>query len=246
MVHVYYSPAVELPERRMRFLSASMLTTVLILTGVSAHAADRWVEGKNYFLVLPAQTTLVSPGKVEVAEAFSYGCPACNQFLPMMTELKKRLPPQAQIVYVHASFNTAEQWPLFQRAFYTAQQLNIVDKTHDAMFRAIWGHNAELAVVEGGRLKNPPPTMDNVAQFYARTAGVDAKKVIEMSKSFVVDMNIRRADAWMKACHVDQTPTLVVNGKYRLHVTSAGGVNELYELVDWLVQKESLATAASR
>jgi thiol:disulfide interchange protein DsbA len=229
----------------MRLLCA-LIVAATGLSATHANAAERWVEGKNYFLVQPAQPTSVGPGKVEVAEAFSYGCPACNQFLPVMGELKKRLPPQAQIVYVHASFNAAESWPLFQRSYYTALQLGITDKTHDAMFRAIWGHNAELAVVENGRIKKPAPTIEDVARVYARVADVDAQKVIAMSKSFVVDSHMRRADAWMKACQVDQTPTLVINGKYRLHVPSAGGVDQLYELVDFLVRREIALTSASR
>ncbi|HEY5809161.1 MAG TPA: thiol:disulfide interchange protein DsbA/DsbL [Povalibacter sp.] len=229
----------------MRAVMLIVAAALWMITGVSSAASAPWVEGKHYFRIQPAQTTTVGPGKVEVAEALSYGCPACSQFLPYMAQLKKSLPPQAQIVYVHASFNAAEQWPLFQRAFYTAQQLGIVDKTHDAMFKAVWGRG-ELAVMDtAGRIKNPPPTMDDVAQFYARTAGVDAKKFIETSKSFMVDANVRRAEAWMKACRIDQTPTIVVNGKYRLHVRSAGGIDEMMSLINWLVLQESVPTAAS-
>lgn len=229
----------------MRTAMLVLTAAVSMVAGMSNAAPAPWVEGKHYFRIQPAQATTVGPGKVEVAEAFSYGCPACNRFLPYVAQLRKSLPPQAQVVYVHASFNTAEQWPLFQRAFYTAQQLGIVDKTHDAMFKAIWGRG-ELAVVDaGGRIKDPPPTMDDVAQFYARTAGIDAKKFIDTSKSFMVDANVRRAESWMRNCRIDQTPTIVVNGKYRLHVQSAGGINEMMSLVEWLVLQESVPTAAA-
>jgi protein dithiol oxidoreductase (disulfide-forming) len=232
----------------MRALSSLFGTVVLMAMSVSVHAQDRWVEGKHYFRIQPAQATSVPPGKVEVAEVLSYGCPACYRFLPIVEQMKKQLPPQAQLVYVHASFNSAEQWPMFQRAFYTAQQLNLVDKTHEAMFRAVWGHNGELAVSDPAtnRIKTPPPTIEDAAKFYAKTTGIDAKQFLAASKSFGVDMNIRRAETFMKGARVDQTPTMVVNGKYRLHVTSAGGVNELLELVNYLVQRESVATSAAR
>jgi len=226
------------------FLAASLLGAAALLCASTGSAADRWIEGKHYFRIQPAQPTSVAPGKVEVAEVLSYGCPACNRFLPIMAQMKKRLPAQAQIAYVHASFNTAEQWPMFQRAFYTAQAMNILDKTHEAMFNAVWGRG-ELAVVEAdGRARKPPPTLADVAKFYNRTAGVDPAKFLEMSKSFGVETSIRRAEGWMRAAQVDQTPTIIVNGKYRLHVTSAGGVNELLELVDWLVQRELQAASA--
>ena len=231
----------------MRVLSA-LFTFVIAATAMcgSVQAQDRWVEGKHYFRVQPAQPTSVPAGKVEVAEVLSYGCPACYQFLPVAAQLKKQLPSQAQLIFIHASFNSAEQWPMFQRAFYTAQQLHLVEKTHEAMFGAVWGPNSELAVADPatGRIKTPPPTIEDVAKFYARVAGVDAKQFLDTSKSFGVDMNIRRAESFMKAARVDQTPTIVVNGKYRLYVTSAGGTNQLLELVNYLVQKEAQTSAA--
>jgi protein dithiol oxidoreductase (disulfide-forming) len=38
---------------------------------------------------------------------------------------------------------------------------------------------------------------------------------------------------------VDRTPTLIVNGKYRVNTESAGGADQAAELVKWLVAKES-------
>lgn len=232
----------------MRVLS-SLFAVIIAATALigSAEAQDRWVEGRHYFRIQPAQPTSVPAGKIEVDEVLSYGCPACDKFLPIAAQMKKQLPPQAQFVYVHASFNSAEQWPMFQRAFYTAQQLHLVEKTHEAMFNAVWSPNGELAVADpAGRIKSPPPTIQDAAKFYARVAGIDAKQFLDTSKSFAVDMSIRRAEAFMKAARVDQTPTIIVNGKYRMHVTSAGGPNQLLELVNYLVQKEVATTAAAR
>ena len=58
-----------------------------------------------------AQRTNVAPGKVEVMEVFSYGCPACNHFQPTMKKIKAALPANAQLVYLPASWNAAENWP---------------------------------------------------------------------------------------------------------------------------------------
>jgi protein dithiol oxidoreductase (disulfide-forming) len=223
----------------MKAPTALLASIALFMLTIPAYAADPWVEGKHYFRVQPAQRTTVARGKVEVAEAISYGCPACNRYLPIVADLKKRLPPQAEVVYVHASFNAAEQWPMFQRAFYAATAMGIVNKTHDAMFKAIWD-TGELAVIDSrtGGLKKPPPTLDNVSKFYARTAGIDPQKFLATAKSFAVDLNVKRADEWIKAAHVDQTPTFVVNGKYRVTDRSAGGVPQLLEVIEWLVARE--------
>ncbi|MGH8195717.1 MAG: thiol:disulfide interchange protein DsbA/DsbL [Woeseiaceae bacterium] len=211
-----------------------------------AHEAPQWMEGTHYFRIFPAQPTTVAEGKVEVTEAFSYGCPACNQFLPVMEKLEASLPSNAELTYVPASFIPAEQWPLFQRAYYAAKALNVDEQTDLAMFNAIWT-TGELAIVDPHtrRLKRPPPSIEDIARFYARSADVTEEQFLTAAESFSVALDMKRADDWIKACGVDRTPTIVVNGKYRMHAQSAGGADELIELVNWLVAQESSATAAA-
>jgi thiol:disulfide interchange protein DsbA len=210
----------------------------LIITSL-AHAQN-WTEGASYFPVIPAQHTSVPAGKIEVAEIFSYGCPYCAQFNPLMQQLRKSLPGNAQLVFVPASFNASEDWPMFQRATCTAQTLGIFDKTHDAMFDAVW-KTGELAVSDPKTHapKLPLPTIENVARYYSRISGIAADKFLAASKSFSVDVAMRRYDSLVLAYHVDQTPTLVVNGKYRITGQSAGGMQQMIELAKWLVAKES-------
>ncbi|HQX48070.1 MAG TPA: hypothetical protein PK555_11780, partial [Steroidobacteraceae bacterium] len=76
------------------------LTVLFAGAGVTHAEEARWVEGRNYDLINPAQPTHVPAGRVEVVEVFSYGCPACNQFQPIMAELAAKLPKKAQLVYV--------------------------------------------------------------------------------------------------------------------------------------------------
>lgn len=113
------------------------LTLVLFLVP-AAYAAPQWTEGTHYFRILPAQPTAVAEGKVEVTEAFSYGCPACNHYLPVMDRLEASLPANAELRYVPASWNPQEQWPLFQRAYYAATALGVDEDAHLAIFDAVW------------------------------------------------------------------------------------------------------------
>ena len=52
--------------------------------------------------------------------------------------------------------------------------------------------------------------------------GVPAAKFIATSKSFGVDSQVRIDEEKIKQYGVDRTPTIIVNGKYRLVVASAG------------------------
>lgn len=222
---------------RTRWLWAVVLTVAMPL----AHAADSWTQGRNYFLIEPAQTPNVAAGKVEVTEIFSFACPACNRYYPLMDRVQAALPANAVMDYVPASFRPDEDWVVFQRAFYTAQLMGIDEKRiHDRVFDAVW-KTGELAVIDPGteRVKSPAPGINDIAQFFARTAGVKAEAFVATSSSFGVDTKMRQADQYLKACGVDETPTVVVNGKYRITVNSAGGDQQLIDLVKWLVAKES-------
>jgi len=200
----------------------------------------KWVAGKNYFVIEPAQPTTY-PGKIEVTEVFSYGCPACNEFHTTVDRIAKSLPANAVMNYLPASFRPDENWPMYQRAFYAAQALGVATKAHDAMFDAVW-KSGELGTdnLSTGKLKPHEawPTIGDVAKFYARY-GVDPKEFVAVANSFSVNTKMKRADELVKAYGVEGTPTMVVNGKYRFDPSTAGGYAQSIELTQWLVAKEA-------
>ena len=223
----------------MKALSSIVFGALLLLSGASSRAAT-WTEGVNYFAIQPPRPTSLPPGKVEVTEIFSYACPACNVFQPTIHKLKQSLPANAVLDFVPASFNTAEDWPMFQLAFLTAQTLGIEQKVHDAMFDAVWKGGGDLSVTDPARgIKSRLPTIEDAAKFYNQQTGVPVAKFVETSKSFAVDVKVRATEDLLKKYLVDRTPTIVVNGKYRLFVQSAGGDDQVIELVNYLVAKES-------
>lgn len=202
--------------------------------------AQTWTEGVNYFLIQPARTPSVPAGKIEVTEVFSYACPACNIFQPTMHKLKQALPANVVVDYLPAAFNTAEDWPMFQLAYVTAQILGVDRQTHDAMFDAVW-KGGDLSITDASTrgLKSRMPSIEDAAKFYSQHAGVPVDKFIAASKSFSADLKVRTAQDLIMAYKIDRTPTVVVNGKYRLHVESAGGTDQLIDLVKYLVAKET-------
>jgi len=223
----------------MTRLIAALLALAALLQPPAAPGAT-WSEGVQYVRLAPPQQTTVPSGKAEVMEVFSYGCPACNAFQPVMEKLHRSLPANAQLVYLPAAFNPAEDWPMFQRAFLAAQALGIAERTHQAMFDAVW-KTGELGITvpETNRLKQPLPSIADAARFYARVAGVDPQQFLAMANSFGIDSKMRAADAQILAMHVDATPTLIVNGKYRVIRDELKSNDELIELVKYLVAKDS-------
>jgi thiol:disulfide interchange protein DsbA len=223
----------------MKLIKSAVCSVALtLLASLSAQGAQVWTEGVNYFLILPARTPSVPAGKVEVTEVFSYACPACNIFQPTMHKLKRAMPANVVVDYLPAAFNPAEDWPMFQLAYVTAQILGVDQQTHDAMFDAVW-KGGDLSVSDSHGLKSKMPAIEDAAKFYKEHAGVPVDKFIATSKSFSADLKVRTDQDLVAAYKVDRTPTIIVNGKYRMHVESAGGTDQLIDLVKYLVAKES-------
>ena len=207
--------------KRLGLLLAGLVATSTLFAADAA-APAAWEEGKNYFLVDPPQPT-ASGDKIEVLEVFSYACPHCAHFQPTAEEIKKALPAGAVFTYMPAVFNPS--WEPYARAYYTAESLGVVDKTHQDLFDAL--HRDHL----------PMRTIDDLAGFYAQH-GVDKAKFLATSGSFEVESKLQRAAQIVKADGVDGTPSIIVNGKYRVTGASAGGYPQVVQVVDYLVKKE--------
>ena len=222
--------------RRLVALFAIVATALPLL----ASAQTQWTEGKNYFTVTPALHTSAPAGKIEVTEVFSYACPHCSQFRPVVKQLRASLPPNVVFTMVPASFNPSEDWPMFQRAYVTAEALGIAERANDGIFDAVW-KSGELAVVDpqSNRLKSPAPSIQDAARVYNKLTGVPVDKFLAVSQSFAVEVKMKADDAYLLHGQVDSTPTLVVNGKYRLTTETAGGADQVVQLVKFLVTKES-------
>lgn len=205
----------------------------------AAGTTPAWVEGQQYFELRPAQPTHVAAGSVEVVEIFSYACPACNLFYPTVEKLRTVLPAKVRLSYLPASWHKEEDWKMFQRAFFAAQSLGLVERTHTAMFDAIW-KSGELATMDSttNRLKVQLPTIVDAAKFFEHVAKIKPDDFLTAAHSFSVDASMREADEQIKAYQVDETPSIVVNGKYRLTPRTAGGNDQFIALVKYLVAKE--------
>lgn len=196
-----------------------------------ANAAPPPVEGTDYVAVANPQTFDTPPGKIEVAEVFGFVCPACASFQPTVSAWKKALPADVNMVYVPAIFDG--RWENYGRAFFAAQSLGLQERTHDAMYRAI-----HIDRSLKGELGNDSP--QDIANFY-QAYGADPAQFVETMNSFAVGGKINKARQFAQRTGVEGTPTLVINGKYRI----IGGEtrNDQIRIATQLIEKERAAAA---
>lgn len=188
----------------------------------------QWQAGQDYFLIEPAQA--VAGDKIEVVEAFSYACPHCAHFVPYAEELKSKLPANAQFVLLPvATFQPA--WEPFARGFYTAKSLGLVDKTHQALFDAIH------------RDHQPLRTIEDLANLFYANYGANPGSFLSTATSFVVEGDLARGNDLVRAYHVDATPTLMIDGKFRVTAIPDRGIGfpEMVQIALELVKQEAAA-----
>lgn len=200
----------------------------------AAPAARVWQSGVDYFPIDPPQPTSTG-NKIEVVEVFSYACPHCAHFQPEADALKSRLPKDAQFVLIPAVFGNP-QWEPFARAFYTARSMGVLEKTHQALFDAL--HRDRLPLFSLDALANG---------FYAKY-GVNPSTFVSTASSFVIDSEMAHGDQLIRAYGVNATPTLVVNGKYRVEMNGARkiGPAEIVDIALYLVKQEEARMAAHK
>ena len=225
----------------MKKLGLAVIAVFVCASTLPAWAAPaKWVEGTHYILIDQPQPTTVPKGKVEVMEVFSYACPFCNQFQPVIHKLERSLPANARMVFLPAAFKPDEDWPMFQQAYYAAQSLGIADRTQQAMFDAVW-KTGQLAIADPAthRMKNPLPSIEDAAHCYSQLTGVNPQAFLAAARSFGVQVKMREADRQINAMKRPGTPCLVVDGKYELKLDSLSSPDDVIPLVKYLVAKAS-------
>lgn len=182
--------------------------------------------------VLPTPQPTYGRGGIEVAEVFSYRCIHCAKFQPSVDAWLKSNGAGLRWEYVPAAFGGT--WDDFARAFFAAQALGVQQKTHAAVFKAIF----ELKKISTG-------TPEEIATMYAGL-GVDKSKFLAAMKSPAVDLKLRKAHDFAVRTGIQGTPTLILDGKYRIAATTDRGFDGMLSTLDYLLFKERAAQAAAR
>lgn len=170
-------------------------------------------------------------GKIEVVEVFGYVCPACARFQPLVGAWKKKLPADVTFRYVPAPFGA--QWTPYAKSFYVAEAMGLVEPSHDALLNAI--HVTRTMPGEGD-----PPDEQKIADFYA-SYGADPKQFLAQMNSFAINAKVNGGKQFMIRTGAGSTPTLVINGKYR--IANGQEYEEVLRVADHLIAQERAAMA---
>jgi len=222
------SESAEVPSGFSPIASAMAATT----PSTAAPIPSRWVDGKNYSTLVPAQPTSSSPDKVEVVEVFWYGCPHCFALDPSLeTWRSKNKAPYVEFVRVPVMWGPVHKQ--HARLYYTIQALGKYEQLHSAVFREIHVMNNFLASKTGDEKE-----AEQMQKKFLTEHGVSAADFDKTYRSFSVESKLARADELTRRYKVTGVPFFVVNGKYTTDVGTAGGEAQLITLIDDLAAAE--------
>ena len=180
-----------------------------------------FVAGKNY-LVLDKPVETETGEQIEVRELFWYFCPHCFSVHPKLEEWSKTMDSSAQLVLQPAVF---PGWEFGSTFYYVLEELGELERLHSSLYNAI--HVQKL---------NLKTQQDFVT--WLSLNGVNEDKANKVFKSFPVKVAVNKAKANTYKYRITGVPVFIVNGKYTVNATSAGSEEKIFEVIDYLIQKE--------
>jgi len=205
----------------MKFARRSFVTTIFALGAALTVAMPSFAQtvGQDYTMISPAQPT-EDAGKIEVIEFFSYGCPHCADFNPLLQAWVAKLPGDVVFRKVPITFGRAA-WANIAKLYYALKVTGDLDRLESEIFKAI--HNDRINLFEEKSL------LEWVAK-----KGVDQKKFSEAFNSFGVVSQVKRGDQMAQSYKIQGVPALAVDGKY---LVGGKDFNEQLVIADKLIAK---------
>ena len=201
----------------MKFDRRSFVAAIFALG--TALAMPSFAQNAPYTPITPAQPT-EDAAKIEVVEFFSYGCPPCADFNPLLSAWVAKQQGDVVVKKVPITFGRAA-WANIAKLYYALEVTGDLNRLESDVFKAI--HAERQNLFEEKALTD-----------WVVKKGVDAKKFSEAFNSFGVMSKVKRGDQLAQAYKIQGVPALAVEGKFLI-----GGkdFNDTLAIADSLISK---------
>lgn len=180
---------------RRRFLASTLTAGALGLSG----GLSAQTSGRDFVMLNPVQPT-DDASKIEVVEFFSYGCPHCADFNPLLNLWAAKLPEDVVLKKVPVSFGRAA-WGNAAKLFYALEVTGDLKRLEADVFKAI--HQERTNLFD-----------ERTIISWVTARGVDRKKFTDAFGSFGVQSKLRRGDQMAAGYKIEGVPALAVDGKF--------------------------------
>ncbi|XOV79771.1 MAG: thiol:disulfide interchange protein DsbA/DsbL [Aestuariibacter sp.] len=202
-----------------------LLTITALLFSAQACSVELWEEGKHYNVISEQATD-----KPEILEFFSYWCPHCYNFEPLVAQIKQKMSDDVTFKKVHVNFmrfTSADVQDEATKALMIARFLDKEEEMNQAIFRNI---HVQRAPVTG---------LKDLTNLFI-VNGIDAAKVEKAAKSFSINSQLKKNNQLVKEYrrHVSGVPNFIVNGKYQAQFTKDMTSDDIVDLIVWLSEQK--------
>jgi len=178
------------------------------------------VEGTDYRTLDPPQHTEAPAGKIEVVEFFSYGCPHCYEFYPLVSAWVAKLPKDVVFKRVATGMGRIA-WTNLAKAYYALESTGDLARLDGKLFRAI--HEEHKQLFDERAITN-----------WVVSEGVPQPKFATAFESFGVNTKLIQAEQMVENYKLDGVPGIAVGGKY---VTMGNSFEQMLTNADSLIAK---------
>lgn len=196
----------------------ALLFIALIMSPLSQ--ATDYKEGTDYFVV-----SKVATKKPEIVEFFSFLCPACFRFEPLVVDLKKSLPSDVIFRKNHTETIGGSAGIEMVKAYAVASLFENTDVMVPKIFNAI--HVQRL----------PMNKVSDVQPLFI-DAGISEKKFNSAIKSYKLKRTVDQMRQNTKKFNITGVPTFIINGKYQVNNKKITSAEQFNKLVLFLTQKK--------
>ena len=217
---------------KLTFRSLGLMTLAILLVACGKTNNDPkmlpidFKAGKDYQVISSSQIVPKSGPKnvVEVKEFFSYACPACYHFEPILEKWLAKKPAYVKFERIPIIFQPA--WRSLARAYYIAQMLGVEKQLTPAIFKAIH--------VEGQDLSDP-----KLQEAFFIKCGVKQQEFESMASfSPGIDAQLLRSNTLMQDDQILAAPTLVIENRYKVDPSLVSGDPVRFlQVTDYLIEK---------
>ncbi len=176
-----------------------LLCAALLPTGAIAAPP---VEGRDYVLVDGGAPLAPKAGTIEVVEVFAYGCGHCARFAPMLEGWKHKQRKDVRLTYLALPRGRSDALAL---GFFATQASGALPRVHGPLFAAL--HDTRSLPMS--------PSVDELATWYGQR-GLDGKRLKAAMENPALADRLAAARQFAQRSGVEGTPTLIVDGRYRI------------------------------
>lgn len=203
-------------------LTASVLVVMLLVPLANGSYAQGLESGTHYDPITPPVPH--SGNKGTVIEVFNFKCGHCYKLHPHMDRWTQANKGKYNIKSLPIFWGNQTDMPI--RAYYAAEFLGKGPEMKDGIFKAQFENSTNIESVDE-------------LGFLAEEVGLDPEKFKSYLTSFGVGAKVAQAKSQQRSFAVHSTPTLVVNGRYRVSFGSHahGDPEKLFQIVESLAKQ---------